>query len=112
MSGSTLELRRTDLAERGVASPLVIEHFDVVEQDLLRVRVTLEPLRRLVRVAATGGQPENYGVESSILPRPGPLTSFDLSPDGSRAAFSVRTTGTFNVTVVENVMSGFRGITR
>ena len=33
------------MAERGVAAPLVIEHLDVVEQDLLRVGVTLGAVR-------------------------------------------------------------------
>lgn len=57
---------------------------------------------RLLRVAATGGQPEDYGLDSSILPRPGQLTSIDLSPDGSRVAVGVRTRATFDVAVLEN----------
>jgi hypothetical protein len=44
VSGPALELRGADLAERRVAAPLVIEHLDVIEQGLLRVRVALEAL--------------------------------------------------------------------
>src|SRR6516162_7329004 len=44
MSGSALELRGADLAERRVAAPMVIEHLDVVEQGLLRVGVAFEAL--------------------------------------------------------------------
>src|SRR5436190_23955153 len=54
MNGASLELGRTDQAERGMAAPLVIEHLDVIEQDLLRVSVTLEALRLL---ALHGGEP-------------------------------------------------------
>jgi hypothetical protein len=60
---------------------------------------------RLMQVAATGGQPEDYGVESSILPRQSQLTSIDLSPDRSRVAIGIRTRATFEVGVLEGVMS-------
>ena len=63
---------------------------------------------RLMRVAADGGIPEPFGVESSILPKPGRLTSFDLSPDGARAALSVRATATFDVRALRNVVSRLR----
>src|SRR5690349_7978794 len=80
MSGSTLELGRTDLAECGVAAPLVIEHLDVVEQDLLRVRVALEAIGLLalhgrepafddgvvIAIAATA-----HGTGDAVLLEPG-----------------------------------------
>ena len=47
MCGSSLERSRTGLAERGVPAPLVIEHLDVVEQDLLGVGVAVEVLALL-----------------------------------------------------------------
>src|SRR4029079_9084993 len=42
MTRSSLELGWTDLAKRGVTTPLVIEHLDVVEQGLLRVGIAFE----------------------------------------------------------------------
>ena len=41
------ELSRTDLAECRMATPLVIEHFDVIEQRHLRVAVARKPIRFL-----------------------------------------------------------------
>ena len=38
------EFRWADLAQRRMSAPLVIEHLDVVEQGLLRVRVAFEAL--------------------------------------------------------------------
>lgn len=61
---------------------------------------------RLMQVAATGGIPEAYGVESSRLPREGQLTSADLSPDGSRVAIGLRTKPTFDVRVVDGIAAG------
>ncbi len=60
---------------------------------------------RLMRIAATGGQAEFYGLESSILPRSGPLTSLDLEPGGSRVAVGVRTPPTFDVGIVDDVIT-------
>jgi hypothetical protein len=61
---------------------------------------------RLVRVAASGGPPEAYGVESSRLPREGQLTSMDLSPDGLHVAIGLRTKATFDVRALDRVMAG------
>ena len=44
MTRPSLEFSWADLAERRVATPLVIKHLDVIEQGLLRVGVALEAL--------------------------------------------------------------------
>lgn len=68
---------------------------------------------RLMRISAAGGQPEFDGLDSSKLessvPVPrmmvGSVLSIDLSPDGSRIAFSSRAILTYDVQVIGNVMS-------
>jgi Tol biopolymer transport system component len=60
---------------------------------------------RLMKVPVAGGISEFAGVDSSILSPTGPLTSFDISPDGSRVALSVRTPMTFDMSILENVMA-------
>src|SRR5215831_8651157 len=45
--GASLERGRADLAERGVAPPLVVEHLDVVEQFHLRLAEAVEPVGEL-----------------------------------------------------------------
>lgn len=67
---------------------------------------------QLMRVAAIGGQPAPYGLESSTFPRPGALTSFDLDANGSRIAVSLRTPPAFTVTAFENIMSSLTGKAR
>ena len=43
-SRALFEFRWTDLAQRRMSAPLVIEHLDVIEQGRLRVRVALEAI--------------------------------------------------------------------
>jgi hypothetical protein len=50
LSRPSFELRRADLTERRATSALVIEHFNVVEQDLLRVAEAVEAAASLFTV--------------------------------------------------------------
>ena len=53
--GAALKGGRADLAEGRVPTPLVIEHFDVVEQGLLRMGVAVEAVGHLT-LGSGGGK--------------------------------------------------------
>jgi Tol biopolymer transport system component len=64
---------------------------------------------RLMRIPATGGTAEFEGLErarfSSAVPAPVNISSFDISPDGSRVAFSSRNQTIYELWTLDNVLN-------
>jgi hypothetical protein len=58
---------------------------------------------RLMRVPSSGGVAEPAGVDSSQLSRPGRLISFELSPDNTRIALTVRAEPQFDVSATSGL---------
>ncbi len=70
---------------------------------------------KLMRISATGGQPEFDGLDSKKLDDSVPLPelgngvfNFDLSPDGSKVVFSAPVLATRDVWTIENIMSALQ----
>ena len=64
---------------------------------------------RILRIPTTGGTAEADGLEAAKLtgtiPAPMNISSFDISPDGSRIAFSSRNQTIYELWSLDNVLS-------